>query len=129
MPSYWGDGQSTDKETLDGNATTLSCKPFGITCLMDKEPRRPRALEIREPTLRSRTGPAFIVVAVAWPVTRGFPSGFRKGFIMLSMRRPEPFRLFGKGSSSAWGGEAKERAISIPGADPFSLPKTSLFSP
>ena len=128
MPSYWGDGQSTDKETLDGNATAqlqaiwhyLSYGQGAPTPSGIGNPGTDLEVEDRPRVYRGRSRVAGY---------RGFPSAFRKGSIMLSMPRREPFRLFGKGSSSAWAGEVKERAISIPGADPFSLPKISLFSP
>ena len=105
MPSYWGTGNRPTRKPSTGTPP-LSCKPFGITCLMDKEPRCPLALEIREPTLRSRTDPAFIVVAVAWPVTGDFRRFSGRDSLCFQCGDGSPFgSLKGEFVSVGWGGQ------------------------
>ena len=120
MPSYWRDGQSTDKETLDGNATAQLQAIWHYLSYGQGAPP-PRALEIREPTLRSGQAPR-LSRSQSRGRLPGISVGFPKGFITLSMPRREPFRLFEREFVSVgWGGQGAGNFN--PRADPFSLPR------
>ena len=105
MPSYWRDGQSTDKETLDGNATAqlqaiwhyLSYGQGAPTPSGIGNPGTNLEVTDRPRVYRGRSRVAGY---------RGFPSAFRKDPLCFQCRDGSPFgSLEREFVSVGWGGQ------------------------
>ena len=122
MPSYWGDGQSTDKETLDGNATAqlqaiwhyLSYGQGAPTPSGIGNPGTNLEVEDRPRVYRGRSRVAGY---------RGFPSVSGRIHYAFNAETGALSALW-KGEFVSVGGEVKERAISIPGPIRSACPRS-----
>ena len=101
MPSYWGTGNRLTRKPRRERRRSVASH-LALPVLWTRSPDALRHWKSGNQPLRSRTGPAFIVVAAAWPVTGDFRRFSGRDSLCFQCGDGSPFGSW-KGSSSAWG--------------------------